>query len=61
MDDLEIPEQFAGIGVDGHERGAEEVIAGTVDADTIIVGRAEGHVEDAARHIDRHVTPDVDS
>jgi len=59
VNDLEIPQQLARLSVDGHKRGAEQIIAGAIHADAVVVRGSEGHVEDTARHVDRHVSPDV--
>src|SRR5206468_4344083 len=59
--ELEVPEILAGVGIDRDHRRREQIVAGTVDADAIVVRRAERHVEDAALRIERRITPDVDA
>src|SRR5262249_62218766 len=41
--------------------GREQIVAGAVGADTVVIGRAERHVEDATLDIERGVTPDIDA
>src|SRR6185437_3111905 len=60
VDGLEIPLQLSGVGVDGDDGIAEEIIAGTIA--TIVIGRraAHGHEESIGLWIDSHIpAPDV--
>ena len=61
MHELEVPEILAGVRVDGDDRRREQVVAGTIDADAVVVRRAERHVENAALVVERRVAPDVDA
>ena len=58
---LEIPQELAGSCIDGDQRGAEQIIAGTIYAYTIIVRGSEGHEEDATLDVESHQAPDVDA
>ena len=59
--DLEVPQVLAGVRVGRDDAGAEEIVAGPIAAVAIADGRAERHVDDAARGVDRHQAPDVDA
>ena len=61
MHELEVPEILAGVRIDRDDRRREQIVAGTIDADAVVVRGAERHVEDAALRIERHVAPDVDA
>ncbi len=61
MHELEVPEILAGVRVDRDHRGREQIVAGAVGADAVVVRGAERHVEDAALDIERGVTPDIDA
>ncbi|MNI51029.1 hypothetical protein D3C73_1057270 [compost metagenome] len=58
---LEVPDILARASIGCDDRTAEQIVARTVAAIAIVVRRAEGHVDDAAFGIDRHLTPDVDA
>src|SRR6267143_4022191 len=59
--ELEVPEILAGVRIDRDDRGREQIVAGTVDADAIVVRGAERHIKDAALRIERRITPDIDA
>ena len=59
--ELEVPEILAGVRIDRDHRRGEQIVAGTVDADAVVVRGAERHVENAALRIERRVAPDVDA
>src|ERR1700693_5776038 len=61
MDDLKMPQILPRFGVDCHHAGVVEIVAGTVAAPQVARGRAEWHINDSARDIDRHKAPDVDA
>ena len=61
MHELEMPEILAGVRIDRDDRRREQVVAGTIGADAIVVRRAERHVKNAARRIERRVAPHVDA
>ena len=61
MNELKVPQVLAGVRVHRDHRRGEEVVAGTIDADAIVVRRAERHVENAAFRVERRVAPDVDA
>ena len=61
MHELEVPEILAGVRIDRDDRRGEQIVAGAIDADAVVVRRAERHVENAALGIERRVTPDVDA
>ena len=50
--ELEVPEILAGVRIDRDDRGREQIVAGTVDADAVVVRGAERHIEDAALRIE---------
>ena len=45
----------------GDDGRAEEIVAGPICSNAIVVRSSKRHVDDAALLIDRHVTPDVDA
>ncbi len=59
--ELEMPDIPAGVRIDRDHRRREQVVAGTVDADAIVVRSPKRHVENAARRVKRHVAPYVDA
>src|SRR5215470_6084911 len=61
MHELEMPEILAGVRVDRDHGRGEEVVAGAVGADAVVVRGAERHVKNAALNIERRVTPDIDA
>ena len=61
MHELEMPEILAGVRIDRDHRRGEQIVAGAVGADAVVVRGAERHVENAALGIERRVTPDIDA
>jgi hypothetical protein len=59
MNELLVPELFAGAGVEGNEGVAVEVVAGAVGAVEVVGGGAEGGVEDAAGGVEGEEAPGV--
>src|SRR4030095_13650304 len=55
------PEILAGVRVDRDDRGREQIVAGAIGADAVVVRGAERAVEDAPVDIGRSVTPDIDA
>ena len=52
---------LAGVRIDRDDRRGEQIVAGTVDADAVVVRGAERHVENAALRIERRIAPDIDA
>ncbi len=59
MHALEMPEAFAGAGVQREQAVGEEVVADAIGAVKIKSGRAGGNVNDSANRIERHASPVV--
>ena len=59
MHDLEVPLADAGRGVEAHQRFGEHVGARTAAAVEVVARRAERHVDEAARGVERHRRPRV--
>ena len=61
MHELKVPEILASVRIDRDDRGREQIVAGAVDADAVVVRGAERHIKDAALRIERRITPDIDA
>src|ERR1700691_2925878 len=59
MHNLEMPFAHAGIGVETHQRLAEEIITGATPTVEIVGRRADGQINQAAFFIQAHRRPDV--
>ena len=57
MHSLEVPQELAGVGVDGEQRVGVEVVADAVAAVEVHHSGARGRVDDAALLVERHAGP----
>src|SRR5262245_65202913 len=55
MNSLKVPEVLAGLCVDSDDGVREEVVTGTITSPVVPSGTRNGHVEDAALFVERHV------
>src|ERR1019366_7495190 len=61
MDGLEVPQPFAGAGVESEQRIAEEILAMAIRSIEVVAGGSERNVSDAALLVERHLIPVVDA
>ncbi len=61
MNDLKIPRQFSGIGVERNQRVTEQILSLPVGAVKIVGGRTEGKKYQAPLEVDAHEAPDIGS